>query len=113
VSFNGAPDIDDPRPTPASPPSDQRCDVFFWRGYRKAAFYACVFDETGEAVAVAESPPFRPRGNGAPEPTEAAKAAYEALRSELIEAGWEPLANGGDWYENSFRFTGAQEQGPE
>jgi hypothetical protein len=89
------------------------CDILFWRGYRKAAFYGRTFDETGEPVAVAESPFFRPQGNGAPEPTEAAKAAYEALRSELIAAGWEPVAAGDDWFDETFRATAAAEPGPE
>jgi len=101
--------------TPATPEprAEQMCDILFWRGYRKAAFYGRTFDETGEPVAVAESPFFRPQGNGAPEPTEAAKAAYEALRSELIAAGWEPVAAGDDWFDETFRATAAAEPGPE
>jgi hypothetical protein len=100
-------------PAPTPPPSEQTCDILFWRGYRKAAFYGRTFDETGEAVAVAESPFFRPQGNGVPEPTEAAKAAYEALRSQLIAAGWEPVAAGNDWCDETFRLTAAPEPGPE
>jgi hypothetical protein len=100
-----------PAPTPT--PSEQTCDILFWRGYRKAAFYGRTFDETGEAVAVAESPFFRPQGNGAPDPTEAAKAAYEALRSQLIVAGWEPVTAGDDWFDETFRLTAAAEPGPE
>jgi hypothetical protein len=100
-------------PAPTPPPSEQTCDILFWRGYRKAAFYGRTFDETGEAVAVAESPFFRPQGNGAPDPTEAAKAAYEVLRSQLIAAGWEPVAAGSDWYDETFRLTAALEPAPE
>jgi hypothetical protein len=100
-------------PAPTPPSSEQTCDILFWRGYRKAAFYGRTFDETGEAVAVAESPFFRPQGNGAPDPTEAAKAAYEALRSQLIAAGWEPVAAGDDWFDETFRLTAAAEPGPE
>jgi hypothetical protein len=113
------PPIDEPveetptAPAPAPPPAEQTCDILFWRGYRKAAFYGRTFDETGEAVAVAESPFFRPQGNGVPEPTEAAKAAYEALRSQLIAAGWEPVAAGNDWCDETFRLTAAPEPGPE
>jgi hypothetical protein len=96
-----------------TPPSGQTCDILFWRGYRKAAFYGRTFDEAGEPVAVAESPFFRPEGNGAPHPTDAAKAAYEALRSQLAAAGWEPVSSGGDWYEETFRLTAAREPAPE
>jgi hypothetical protein len=100
-------------PAPLPPPSEQTCDIVFWRGYRKAAFFGRTFDETGEAVAVAESPFFRPQGNGAPDPTEAAKAAYEALRSQLIAGGWEPVAAGDDWFDETFRLTAAAEPEPE
>jgi hypothetical protein len=96
-----------------APPAERICDILFWRGYRKAAFYGRTFDETGEPVAVAESPFFRPQGNGVPEPTEAAKAAYEALRSQLIAAGWEPVAAGDVWFDETFRVTAAAEPGPE
>jgi hypothetical protein len=101
-------------PAPAAPATrEQTCDILFWRGYRKAAFYGRTFDETGEAVAVAESPFFRPQGDGAPEPTEAAKAAYDALRSQLVAAGWEPVSTGDAWFEETFRLTGAVEPEPE
>jgi hypothetical protein len=100
-------------PAPTPPPSEKTCDILFWRGYRKAAFFGRTFDETGEAVAVAESPFFKPQGNGTPEPTETAKAAYDALRSELIAAGWEPIAAGGDWFDETFRLKAAAEPGPE
>jgi hypothetical protein len=100
-------------PAPTPPPSEQTCDILFWRGYRKAAFYGRTFDETGEAVAVGESPFFRPQGNGAPDPTEAAKAAYEVLRSQLIAAGWEPVAAGDDWFDETFRLMAAAEPEPE
>jgi hypothetical protein len=108
--------IDEPlEDAPAAPesPAEQTCDILFWRGYRKAAFFGRTFDETGEALAVAESPFFKPQGNGTPEPTEAARAAYEALRSELIAAGWEPVAAGDDWFAETFRLTAAAEPGPE
>jgi hypothetical protein len=99
---------------PAAPATrEQTCDILFWRGYRKAAFYARTFDETGEAVAVAESPFFRPQGTGAPEPTEAAKAAYDALRSQLVAAGWEPVSTGDAWFDETFLLTGAVEPEPE
>ena len=109
------PQIEEPlaeTPAPPAAPAEQTCDILFWRGYRKAAFYARTFDETGD-VAVAESPFFRPQGNGKPEPTEAAKAAYEALRSELIALGWEPVAAGDDWFDETFRLTAAPEPAPE
>ena len=114
--MSAPPQIDEPlEDPPAAPesPAEQTCDILFWRGYRKAAFFARTFDETGEAVAVAESPFFRPQGNGTPEPTEAAEAAYEALRAELIAAGWEPIAAGDDWFDETFRLTAAAEPEPE
>jgi hypothetical protein len=100
---------------PGSALSELTCTTVFWRGYRKAAFFARIPDVSGEQLAVAESPLFRAEGNGIPERTEEAQAAYHHLREELLRAGWEPLAPGRAWYEEIFRLPlrAAGEPGPE
>jgi hypothetical protein len=102
----------------AEPPaaaSELTCKIAFWRGYRKAAFYAQIPDLSGEHLAVAESPLFRAEGNGIPERTDQAQAAYNHVREELLRAGWEPLAGGRYWFEETFRLPlrAAGEPGPE
>jgi hypothetical protein len=82
-----------------SEPAVERCDIAYWRGYRKAAFYARAFDEEGLEVALAESEEFRARGNGTPERTEAAAAAHKALMASLVEAGWTKEGEGELWYD--------------
>src|SRR5207249_2062059 len=89
---------------PAAPaqPSEVTCDVLFWRGYVKSAFYARVFSDDGEPLAVAESPFFRARGNGIPDETDEAVAAYQALRDRLESAGWQHLVAGETWFADTF-----------
>lgn len=74
------------------------CEIRVWRGYRKANFFACVFSDDGEPLAVAESPSFRSRGNGVPEKTAEAVAAHEQLRVQLEAAGWQYAASGRTWF---------------
>jgi hypothetical protein len=85
-------------------PTEEICDIFVWRGYAKARFYARLdLDETDE-FAVAESPVFRFRGNGMPDPTDAAKAAHRTLVEKLVAKGWEPEeTSSGPWYAARFR----------
>jgi hypothetical protein len=84
---------------PAPPPeAEATCEIRFWRGYLKANFYACVFGHDGQPLAVAESPFFRAHGNGIPDKTEEAVAAYDALRQRLELSGWEHAAPGRTWY---------------
>jgi hypothetical protein len=82
---------------------DPTCQVAYWRGYRKAAFYARAFDEEGYEVALAESPLFKARGNGVPERTEQSVAAYEALIAQLAKDGWEPIGGTDNWFGQTLR----------
>jgi hypothetical protein len=91
----------EPEPSLAQP-TERACDIRFWRGYRKAAFYARTFED-GEEVAVAESPLFRVRGNGQPERTREAENAYEALREGLEREGWRLVESGDAWFDHTFR----------
>jgi hypothetical protein len=81
------------------------CQIAFWRGYRKGAFYARALDEDGFEVALAESPLFKHRGKSVPDDTEEAVAAHEALVAQLANDGW--VANGCDdtWFGRTFRKT--------
>jgi hypothetical protein len=79
------------------------CQIAYWRGYRKGAFYARAVDEDGYEVALAESPLFKPRGKGVPDDTDGAVAAYEALVAQLENAGWEPVGCDDTWFGRTFR----------
>lgn len=84
-------------------PTEEVCEIFVWRGYAKARFYARLeLDETDE-FAVAESPSFRFHGNGTPDNTEPARAAHRALVEKLRAKGWEQEETGGPWYAARFR----------
>jgi hypothetical protein len=86
--------------------TEEICEIAVWRGYAKSRFYgrldASDLPETTD-LAVAESHPFRFRGNGEPDRTEAAEAAYEALVEKLVADGWELDSSGDAWYASRFR----------
>jgi hypothetical protein len=86
--------------------TEEICEIAVWRGYAKSRFYGRLdgseLPEETE-LAVAESPPFRFRGNGAPDRTEEAVAAYEALVEKLVADGWELDSSGDVWYAGRFR----------
>jgi hypothetical protein len=88
------------------------CVISYWREYRKATFYARAFDNEGHELVVAESPQFRARGNGIPDRTEQAVAAYDDLVAQLTAEGWEPIGRGDTWFGQTFRrrVTAAAEQ---
>jgi hypothetical protein len=81
---------------------DLTCEILFWRGYRKATFYARIFSLDGEPLALAQSSEFRARGNGIPEQTEEAVAAYEELRARLEQWGWQHVGSGRAWFGDVF-----------
>jgi hypothetical protein len=81
---------------------DLTCEILFWRGYRKATFYARIFSIDGEPLALAQSSEFRARGNGIPEQTEEAVAAYEELRARLEQWGWQHVSSGRAWFGDVF-----------
>jgi hypothetical protein len=99
---------------PAPVETQLTCEISFWRGYRKSAFFARTHVD-GETVAVAESPLFRARGNGLPDESGEALAAYEALREKLERQGWEPSGSRGTWFGQVFRrdLTVSAEPAPE
>jgi len=93
-------------------PAEEFCQVGIWRGYAKARFYASLDLGGPDQLAVAESRPFRFRGNGVPERTKAVDAAYQALVAELVADGWEPVGDLGPWYAGRFRRELDLEQQP-
>lgn len=93
------PEAEPPLPAPLE---DLTCEILFWRGYRKATFYARIFSDDGEPLAVAHSPSFRSRGNGAPDQSEEAVAAYQALREQLEQWGWQHVGSGDAWFDDVF-----------
>src|SRR3954452_18236059 len=74
----------------------ETCQIVWWKGYVKGRFVALLESEVRPAEVVGESPPIRLRGSGAPEPTESAVQALDALTESLVDAGWtlrEPRAD--------------------
>jgi len=85
-------------PTPEAPHS-LVCEIRVWRGYRKSQFYV----ETGPPLdQLIESRPFRARGDGAPEQSEEAVAAYVAMVEGLVFAGWKQDGRGAHWFSDRF-----------
>jgi hypothetical protein len=78
------------------------CEIVFWRGYRKARFYACTLDHAGELVALAESPAFRSPGKDIPDRADGAVEAHEALTELLLSDGWQLARRGPGWYQATF-----------
>lgn len=93
------PEVEQPEPIPLE---DLTCEILFWRGYRKATFYARIFSVDGEPLALAQSSEFRARGNGTPEQTEEAVAAYQELRARLEQWGWRHAGSGDAWFGDVF-----------
>jgi len=81
---------------------DHVCEITFWRGYVKAAFYARLVGDSNPLAAVAQSPYFRHRGATLPESAGDALSAYEALRQQLEHAGWQHVRPGRVWFADVF-----------
>ncbi|MDX6409410.1 MAG: hypothetical protein QOE13_2481, partial [Gaiellaceae bacterium] len=60
----------------------------------------------------AESPHFRAKGNGQPDRTPEAEAAYDALRERLEADGWRLAAAGNTWFDNVFERQLRASAGP-
>jgi hypothetical protein len=74
------------------------CEIFWWRGYVKAEFYAVAGSQE-----LARSPAFRWRGLDPPERDhEAARASHDTLVQRLVDEGWEPLGDAVPWYAQRF-----------
>lgn len=89
--------------TRSAPTRHLTCVISYRREYRKVAFYAHAFDNEGSELVVAASPHFRGRGNGPPDRTEQAVAAYNDLVEQLASEGWELVGEGESWFEKTFR----------
>ena len=79
-------------------PTDETCEVVWWRGYVKSSFCAHATAPDGTAFLAAESPQFRWRRSDPPEQTAEATAALDALLEELRSDDWEVVGNGGAWF---------------
>jgi hypothetical protein len=88
---------------PVTSPRYLTCVISYWRGYRKAAFYARAFDEDGHELVLTESEEFKAKGNGIPDPTEQAIEAHEALIDQLRRDGWEPVDRDETWFGQTLR----------
>ena len=75
----------------------ETCEIVFWRGYFKCAFYAVP--QVGEPLG---SPFFR-SPERSPVQSGAALDAHGALVEQLKDEGWEPWARGRTWYALTFR----------
>jgi hypothetical protein len=83
--------------------SEEFCEITFWRGYFKAAFYARLVADDDPLTGVARSPYFRHRGAALPARGGDALSAYEALREQLEHTGWERVRQGALWFADVFR----------
>ncbi len=93
-------------------PTEEFCQISIWRGYAKSRFFARleIGDNRYHEVAVAESPTFRPKGNGTPERTAAAEAAHAALLGFLLAEGWEVEGKADPWYADRLRRSVADRE---
>jgi len=78
----------------------ETCEIVFWRGYVRCAFYAVP--NGAEPIA---SPFFRSRERS-PGQSGPALEAHRALVERLEDEGWEPVARGRAWYALTFRRRG-------
>jgi Domain of unknown function (DUF4115) len=75
------------------------CTVVRWRGYVSSAFYAA---RSPDRATIAASETFRWRGPAAPPDSGASRAAYDALRAQLLTFGWHDAGRTGAWFEHRF-----------
>ncbi len=75
------------------------CTVVRWRGYVSSAFYAV---RSADRATIAASETFRWRGPAAPPDAGAPRAAYDALRAQLLTFGWHDAGCAGAWFEHRF-----------
>jgi hypothetical protein len=97
---------------PVAVDEPDECTVRAWRGYVKWQFYATV-RRGGVDYPAGESKPFRASGNGIPDETPGARAAYDALVAELADEGWttsDSVASG--WYAERFVRAGSDTPAP-
>jgi hypothetical protein len=88
------------------------CTIRAWRGYLKWQFYATV-RRGGVDYPAGESKVFRSSGNGIPDETPAARAAYDALVAKLARDGWttsESAVEG--WYADRLVRSGSDTPAP-
>lgn len=74
------------------------CRIVRWRGYVTSEFH--VVDEDGSVLAV--SPAFRWRGPKPPPESASARAAYDTLVAQVLDAGWTPAGRGPQWFAARF-----------
>ena len=83
------------------------CEIVVWHGFRKSHFYAApVLDDGVAALGLYASPLFRAR-NGAPDRTDEAVAAHNALVAMLERDDWVLVDKGEAWYSGRFRRSEA------
>ena len=75
----------------------QTCRVERWRGYFASSFFVRFPDGTS-----IESSSFKWRGADAPPNSSTARAAYEELVERVRALGWEPHADGANWFATEF-----------
>jgi hypothetical protein len=97
---------------PPMPDEPEVCTVSAWRGYVKWQFYATV-RSGGVDYPVGESHAFRASGNGIPDETPAARAAYDALVVDLARDGWTASDGAAEgWYGERFVRAGSNTPAP-
>jgi hypothetical protein len=99
-------------PPPVALDEPEVCTIRAWRGYVKWQFVATV-RRGGVEHPAGESKAFRASGNGIPEETPSARAAYDALVAKLARDGWTTSdATRESWYSQRFVRIGSNAPPP-
>jgi hypothetical protein len=76
----------------------RECEVEWWRGYVKSAFYAIETSSGGFGSTIASSPFFRWRKSDVPRETPEAAAALRSLVESLEREGWTVAGRRKEWF---------------
>lgn len=81
----------------------RECEVGWWRGYVKSAFFAMETSSTGPGRTIAWSPYFRWRKRDVPRETPEAAAALRSLVNSLEREGWIVAGRHEEWFRVRFK----------
>lgn len=82
----------------------RECEVGWWRGYVKSAFFAFETSSTGSERTIAWSPYFRWRKRDVPRETPEAAAALRSLVESLEREGWTVAGRHEEWFRVKFKW---------
>jgi hypothetical protein len=104
VPASGA-ESDAPARASAGETRTRECEVEWWRGYVKSAFYAIETSSVGFGRDIASSPFFRWRSRDVPRETPEAAAALRSLVESLEREGWTVAGRREEWFGVKLRMA--------